>query len=201
MVSDAGRQRPYRALRQYKKGTIMKTLLLAAALLGSVTGAQAQISARINIGQPNFYGTIDVGDYRPQLVYERPVIIERTQYVSEPVYLRVPPGHRKHWNKHCARYNACGRPVLFVQDSWYTNTYAPRYREQHGYSQPRAYVQQRGHDRNEYREERHERYERHDRHEERDDDKRGHGNGHGGGNGNGNGNGNGHGHGRGHDKD
>ena len=44
-----------------------------------------------------------------------------------PIYLRVPPGHEKKWNKHCASYNACGRPVYFVRDDWYRNTYVPQY--------------------------------------------------------------------------
>ncbi len=38
------------------------------------------------------------------------------------------PGHEKHWRKHCAQYNACGRPVYFVRDDWYNNEYVPRYR-------------------------------------------------------------------------
>ncbi|MHB9119182.1 MAG: hypothetical protein ACYC2R_13045 [Burkholderiales bacterium] len=46
----------------------------------------------------------------------------------EPIYLRVPPGHAKHWSKHCREYNACGERVLFVQDNWYEHEYAPRYR-------------------------------------------------------------------------
>jgi hypothetical protein len=44
---------------------------------------------------------------------------------------RVPPGHAKHWNKHCRKYNACGQPVYFVQDRWYQQVYVPRYREIH----------------------------------------------------------------------
>lgn len=179
----------------------MKTLLLAAALLGASAGASAQISAQINIGQPNFYGRIDVGDTRPQLVYERPLIIERrVDYIAEPLYLRVPPGHRKNWRKHCGHYNACGREVLFVQDGWYNNTYAPRYREQHGYAHPRgymparAYVQPREYERREWRD--HDRHEGrgHDRHDEREERREGHGEGHGRGHDEGHGNGKGHGH-------
>lgn len=48
-----------------------------------------------------------------------------------PIYLRVPPGHAKHWSKHCHEYNACGERVFFVQDSWYNREYVPRYQEQH----------------------------------------------------------------------
>ena len=45
----------------------------------------------------------------------------------QPIYLRVPPGHEKHWGKHCARYGACGRPVHFVREDWYQTVYVPRY--------------------------------------------------------------------------
>ena len=116
----------------------MKSLIFAV-LLGATGASVAQTSVHLEIGQPGFYGAIDIGDTRPRLVYERPIIIERHEhYAPRPVYLRVPPGHRKNWRKHCHRYDACGRQVLFVRDDWYQNTYAPRYREQHGYAQPRV---------------------------------------------------------------
>lgn len=120
----------------------MKSLILAAAIASASGAAMAQVSARIEIGQPGFYGAIDIGDdYRPRLYAPQPVIIERHEhYVEQPVYLRVPPGHRKNWRKHCRRYDACGRRVLFVRDDWYTNTWAPRYREAHGYSVHQPYV-------------------------------------------------------------
>jgi hypothetical protein len=41
----------------------------------------------------------------------------------EPVYMWVPPGHRKNWRKHCARYDACGVPVYFVKEDWYARQY------------------------------------------------------------------------------
>ena len=71
----------------------MKTLILAAVLLSAGTAAVAQVS--VTIGQPGFYGRIDIGDYpAPQLIYAQPVIVQRPQYYSAaPIYLRVPPGH------------------------------------------------------------------------------------------------------------
>ncbi len=114
----------------------MKIQIFAASLLVLSTAAMASdVNVSISVGQPDFYGRIDIGNYPPpRLVYSRPVIIERPEYYVEqpPVYLRVPPGHRKHWAKHCREYNACGQRVYFVQDNWYTNEYAPRYREAHG---------------------------------------------------------------------
>jgi hypothetical protein len=158
----------------------MKKLLIAALLVSAATGAMAQnVGVDVHIGGPGYYGTIQLGDFgRPPVIYQEPMIIERqVRYVGEPLYLRVPPGHAKKWAKHCQAYNACGRPVYFVQDSWYNNTYAPHYRQSHG----GGYREER----REYREER-----RDDRRDERRDDRdddHGHGKGKG--------------HGHGHDKD
>ncbi len=161
----------------------MKTLIIAATIFAAAAPAMAQTNVSISVGQPNFYGRIDLGDYaRPPVVYTQPMIIERqVRYVGEPVYLRVPPGHRKNWNKHCRKYGACGQQVFFVQDGWYSNTYAPRYREQHRRVEARPVY---------HREEVRTVYERDDhrgdeRRNGRDDDH---------------GKGNGKGHGKGHDK-
>jgi hypothetical protein len=109
--------------------------ILCAALFGAcVTPVFAgDVGVSITIGQPGFYGQIDIGNVpQPQLVYPQPVVIQRSpEFVSAPpIYLHVPPGHEKHWSKHCAEYRACGRPVFFVRDDWYNNEYVPRY--QHG---------------------------------------------------------------------
>jgi hypothetical protein len=52
----------------------------------------------------------------------------------QPVYLRVPPGHEKHWSKHCGKYGACGQPVYFVREDWYQTQYVPRYAKQEQYA-------------------------------------------------------------------
>ena len=112
----------------------MKRLLFAAALAAVATSPvlAADIGVSLSIGQPGFYGRIDIGDYpRPQLVYPQPVVIERAPVGRPPIYLHVPPGHAKHWRKHCREYNACGERVYFVQDNWYNRDYVPRYQEQH----------------------------------------------------------------------
>lgn len=161
----------------------MKSLIIAATVFAAAAAAaapaMAQTAVSINIGQPGFYGHIDLGGYAPPPVYyPQPVIIERqVRYVGQPIYLRVPEGHRKHWNKHCREYNACGQQVFFVQDGWYNNTYAPRYREQHRPLVVREEYRQdnRGHDRDheERREERQEEREHghgkgHDKHDKHD---------------------------------
>ncbi|NTV97411.1 MAG: hypothetical protein HGA75_18700 [Thiobacillus sp.] len=112
----------------------MKRLLFAAVLLAAIGPASAaDVGVSISIGQPNFYGRIDIGDYPPpRLIYRQPRVVERVGVVGPPIYLRVPPGHRKNWRKHCGEYNACGERVYFVQDSWYSREYVPRYQERHG---------------------------------------------------------------------
>jgi len=49
-----------------------------------------------------------------------------------PLYLYVPPGHQKKWAKHCGAYNACGRPVYFVKESWVRERYEQEHRHDHG---------------------------------------------------------------------
>ncbi|MES2114655.1 MAG: hypothetical protein V4578_05860, partial [Pseudomonadota bacterium] len=88
----------------------MKSLILAASLLAlSSTAMATDVGVSISVGEPGFYGRIDLGNYpQPQVLYREPVIVERTtRYVeAAPIYLRVPPGHAKHWDKHCREYNA-----------------------------------------------------------------------------------------------
>jgi hypothetical protein len=106
-----------------------------AAITASTPALAAHVGVSISVGEPGYYGQIDIGNVpRPVLVNPRPVIIQPAPagVVAEPIYLRVPPGHAKNWRKHCARYNACGRPVYFVQDSWYNTVYVPQYRHEHG---------------------------------------------------------------------
>jgi hypothetical protein len=162
----------------------MKTLILGLALTAAAFPALAQTNVSISVGQPGFYGHIDIGDFGPPpVVYAQPVLVQpRVRYEAAPVYLRVPEGHRKHWSKWCGRYGACGQRVLFVRDEWYTNTYAPRYRDRH-YRE----IERRP-EHHEYREEHH---------------GRGHGEGRGDGDDHGRGEGRGHGegHGRGHGHD
>jgi len=112
----------------------MKRLLFAAALAAVTAPAVgADVGVSISIGQPGFYGRIDIGDYpQPQVIYRRPVVIERVPVARPPIYLHVPPGHAKNWRKHCREYNACGERVYFVRDYWYDREYVPRYQDRHG---------------------------------------------------------------------
>ncbi len=111
--------------------------LLAAALgLGAFSGAASagDVAVSISVGQPGFYGQINIGSVpQAQVVYAQPVVVQPApEYVAAPpIYLHVPPGHEKHWSKHCAEYHACGRRVFLVRDDWYNNEYVPRYQREH----------------------------------------------------------------------
>lgn len=109
-------------------------LLLAAS--GSMAFAATDVGVSISVGQPGFYGRIDIGNAPPPvLVYAQPVVIRPVHVVQpvpvQPVYLHVPPGHAKNWKKHCGKYDACSRPVYFVKDEWYNNVYVPHYEQEH----------------------------------------------------------------------
>ncbi len=109
--------------------------LLAVLALGLAVGAApafAEVGISIGIGEPGFYGQLDIGGYgRPGLVYGQPVVIVSRYRNLAPIYLRVPHEHAVHWNRFCGRYDACARPVYFVRDDWYRDVYAPRYRHLH----------------------------------------------------------------------
>jgi len=109
----------------------MKRLLCAAAVVATSASALASdVGVAVSVGQPGFYGRIEVGNLPPpQLVYSRPMVVQAVPgAAAAPIYLHVPPGHAKNWRKHCAQYGACGQPVYFVHDSWYNNVYVAHYR-------------------------------------------------------------------------
>ncbi|MGY0197724.1 hypothetical protein ACWA7J_21885 [Leptothrix sp. BB-4] len=158
---------------------------VAALTLAGAAGSHAanvDVGVSIEVSQPGVFGRVDIGRYPPpQVVVQRPVIIAPPRVIvaePDPVYLWVPPGHRRDWRHHCGRYNACGVPVYFVRDDWYQGNV---YRGQGRYVDDRVgYREDR---RDEWRDDRRE-MRRDDRWE---DDRRGRGHGHG------------NGHGRGHD--
>lgn len=109
----------------------MKKLLFGAAVAAiSMTAMASDVAMSISVGQPGFYGQIDIGGYPPpQVIYRQPRVAYRGPANRPPIYLHVPPGHARNWSKHCGTYNACNERVYFVKDNWYRNEYAPRYRE------------------------------------------------------------------------
>jgi hypothetical protein len=113
---------------------ILGAVALTAGALTAPAAFAGDVGVSISVGQPGFYGRIDVGNVRPDVVYAQPMVIERVYEPAPPLYLRVPPGHYRSWARHCGYYGACGRQVYFVQEGWYSRAYAPAY-----YGRPRVH--------------------------------------------------------------
>jgi hypothetical protein len=122
-------------------------LLALTAWASPASAANVDVGVSIQISQPGVHGRIDIGRFpQPAVVVAKPVVIGRPVPRAQPVYMWVPPGHRKHWRRHCAAYGACAVPVYFVEDRWYDDHVM------------------RGHERRQDR--------RHDRRDERREDRR-----------------------------
>lgn len=119
--------------------TIFRLWILSGAVL--LSSAQAEVSVSFGFGEPNYYGQIQLGDLPPPAVlYPNPIIIDPIPgTLSNPMYLRVPPGQYRHWSHYCARYQACNRPVYFVTDAWYLHHYVNRPPYYHRDNRPRSH--------------------------------------------------------------
>ncbi len=107
------------ASRSPRRG-LAAALALAGALFAAAPVHATDVGVSIGINQPGLYGRIDIGRFpQPALIVPQPVVIYQPVRPVEPVYLHVPPGHRKNWRAYCGRYDACGVPVYFVQERWY----------------------------------------------------------------------------------
>lgn len=144
---------------------------LSMLIVSAAASAQAYVGGSVS-GQlaPGVYGRVDIGNApAPAVIYQQPVIIAPPQMAMQgaPVYMYVPPGHAKHWGKHCGRYGACGQRVYFLKNP-------PRYHSYRGHDRDRDHGY-RDRDRRHWRDS-----DRHDRHDhDRDRDRRHHGHGHG----------------------
>ena len=128
------------------------SIVSVAALTAAATCAEAQnvsVNAVIT-GQvvPGVYGQVVIGNQPPPpVVYQQPMLVAPPPVVvgvppMEPIYLHVPPGHAKHWRKHCHEYHACDRPVYFVRSAEYEPGFdRERWEHEHGHGH--------GHDRDE----------------------------------------------------
>jgi hypothetical protein len=109
----------------------------ASCALAQNVSVNAVISGQV---APGVYGQVVIGNAPPPpLVYPQPVIVQPAPVIVgappvEPIYLHVPPGHARHWGKHCHEYNACGRPVYFVRSAEYDPGYRPEHEHgEHGH--------------------------------------------------------------------
>ena len=90
----------------------------AAALLLCAAAVPALAAVSISVGEPGFFGTIDLGGGPPpQVINAQPVIIGPPVVNAPPVYLRVPVAQQHDWRRYCGQYNACGRPAYFVHEA------------------------------------------------------------------------------------
>lgn len=135
------------------KPLLMAGLVALSALLGGAAHAVTPYATATVEGAlaPGVYGRIEIGNAPPPpLVYMQPLIIQRAPVLvqQQPLYLHVPPGHAKNWSKHCARYNACARPVYFVKvqgdDGWERRQGRDSYR---GYENDQGDRHDNGHER------------------------------------------------------
>ena len=112
----------------------MQRRFIHAALVASfgVFGTALAADINVHIGDPGYYGRLELGDSpKPVLISPTPVIIERERVVEQPTYVYVPAEQRSNWANYCSRYEACGRPVYFVEERWYNDVYVPHYKSTH----------------------------------------------------------------------
>jgi hypothetical protein len=105
--------------------TFVSLLLCGIAAHAGTPSVSVTVSGEV---APGVYGEVQVGNAPPPpVVYAQPVIIvpQPRHETGRPLYLHVPPGHAKHWSRHCHEYNACNRSVYFVKSA----EYEPGYRK------------------------------------------------------------------------
>ncbi|MCR2747831.1 hypothetical protein [Limnobacter parvus] len=162
------------------KNRLFRIFSASCAVLAGLALAPTQAQAiNISIGVggevlPGVYGSVNLDNGRyPTLVYAEPLIIKRQSRILSPVYLHVPPGHLKKWDRYCDRYGACSRPVYFVKSRDYYN-FSPRYIDQrYVYRDRVTYVNRGGYDRRDVYDRRDYNRRDYDRREYRRDDRRG----------------------------
>ena len=166
----------------------MRYLLFAILITCFPTSILASdFGVSINIGQPGFYGQINLGNNypRPRLIYPQPVQIREMRSPvwehQSPLYLHVPSHHSNNWHQHCHRYEACNQSVYFVRENWYNDVYSPHYNNYSNRRRNVGYQDRRYDSDHDYRERRHDnhyqerRYDSHDDHyQERRRDKKRH---------------------------
>ena len=97
--------------------TLASALLATAFLFAGAAQAQSYVNLTVG-GQfaPGVYGQISVGNAAPPpVINPQPVIVGTVVQGAPVMYMHVPEGERRHWERYCSHYNACGHPVHFVQ--------------------------------------------------------------------------------------
>lgn len=110
----------------------LQATAFVSLMLGSLAAHAGPPVINLSIGgeiSPGVYGQVQFGNAPPPpVLYAEPMIIVRQppNVRVAPLYLHVPPGHAKHWARHCQEYNACNRPVYFVRSAEYEPGYRDR---------------------------------------------------------------------------
>lgn len=136
-------------------GLALGALIASAGAVSTVRAGDLAISVNV-AGEvaPGVYGEVNIGNNpAPRLVYAQPVVIVPAPVAVpvEPIYLHVPPGHARHWRRHCHEYHACNRPVYFVWSREYEPDYQPEYARErehehwHGHDEDEEHGHHRGH--------------------------------------------------------
>ena len=93
--------------------------IFSALLLGVVASAFAQTNTTAGGPlRPGVYGRIEIGKSAPPpVIFATPVVASRAVPPAsvKPVYLYIPPGQVRKWERHCGKYDACDLPVYFVR--------------------------------------------------------------------------------------
>jgi hypothetical protein len=109
----------------------MKRFLIAATLAAAALSTPAAAQVSVSIGQPGFYGRIDIGGYpAPALIYPEPMIIRPAPVAVAPLYLRVPPATPRTGDA-IATATAPAASGLFRSGQLVPPR--PRYQERHGH--------------------------------------------------------------------
>lgn len=94
-------------------------LLLSAGSAWAAPGGQPYLNA--TTGGPlraGVYGRIEIRNAPPPpVIHPQPVTVTEPvgRPLARPIYLYVPPGHARKWDRHCEKYQACATPVYFVR--------------------------------------------------------------------------------------
>lgn len=120
----------------------MSRAAVAASLLAVATAAAAKEAAPLNVTKggalrPGVYGRIEPRGALPPLVNQQPVVaVRKLGPQATPVYLYVPPGQVRRWAQHCAKWQACERPVYFVRVDHSPSRLGDWSRTRHGVARP-----------------------------------------------------------------
>jgi len=87
-----------------------------AAMAAGVAARVPSPAKAYDTAKPGVYGRIHVRGTPPPLIYAEPVVARPpAASTQQPLYLYVPPGQVRRWPQHCAKWDACERPVYFVR--------------------------------------------------------------------------------------